>query len=346
MIIGLANPFTRPARTLAMTAAVLLGTAAVTFALGLTTSLSDAQNAPDVATIGNVIVTMDDSRPGVPLVKGDRRLVPASPAWVAHDIAAQPGTAAYVGSAQTTIGAAGITGGVSVTGFTGDTSWASYQMISGHWFTRPGQAVVPTRFLTATGDRIGDSITLAEGGHQIRLRITGEALATDEHGMHILTALSSLHGLDPTLRPRQFNIQLAARTDRAHYITALNATFASVSAQARPNANGGGTITAAAQALAALLTAMIVAVACLGVLNLVTLDTRQRVHDLGIFKALGMSPRQTIAMVLTSVAGIGLVAGIIGVPLGILAHHYVMPLMGDAIGTAIPSADITVYSLP
>src|SRR5205823_2689239 len=34
MVIGLANPFTRPARTLAMTGAVLLGTAAVTFALG------------------------------------------------------------------------------------------------------------------------------------------------------------------------------------------------------------------------------------------------------------------------------------------------------------------------
>jgi predicted lysophospholipase L1 biosynthesis ABC-type transport system permease subunit len=48
-------------------------------------------------------------------------------------------------------------------------------------------------------------------------------------------------------------------------------------------------------------------VAGLSVLNLVVLDTRQRVHDLGVFKALGMSPGQTIIMVLTSVAGIGLV---------------------------------------
>ena len=54
---------------------------------------------------------------------------------------------------------------------------------------------------------------------------------------------------------------------------------------------------------------MLVAVAGLGVLNTVVLDTRERVHDLGVFKALGMSPRQTIAMVLTSVGGIGLVAG-------------------------------------
>lgn len=42
------------------------------------------------------------------------------------------------------------------------------------------------------------------------------------------------------------------------------------------------------------------------------LDARERVHGLGIFKALGMSPKQTIIMVITSVAGIGLLAGAIG----------------------------------
>jgi putative ABC transport system permease protein len=219
-------------------------------------------------------------------------------------------------------------------------------MISGHWFTGPEQAVVPTRFLTATGDTIGDTLTLAKDGRQVSLRITGEALDTSEHGMKILTDLSSLNGLDPGLQPQQFNIQLKPGTDRASYIDALNATFASIDARARPNIDTGGTVTAAAQALAALLTAMIVAVASPGVLNLVVLDTRQRVHDLGVFKALGMSPSQTVAMVLTSVAGIGLVAGVIGVPLGILTHGYVMPLMANDIGTTLPSVDIDVYPLP
>ncbi|KAA2252878.1 FtsX-like permease family protein [Solihabitans fulvus] len=345
VVIGLANPFTRPARTLAMTGAVLLGAASVTFALGLTTSLADAQHAPQVATLGNVVVNLGDAHPGIP-IKGDPHLAAASPARVAADITAQPGTATYVGSADTTVGVAGITGGVSVIGFTGDTAWASYQMISGQWFTGPGQAVVPTRFLAATGDTLGDTVTLTKGGRQVSLRITGEALDTSEHGMQILTDLTSLDGLGLGLQPQQFNIQLTSGTDRTSYVDALNAKFASIAAQAQPNLDGGGTVTAAAQALAALLTVMIVAVAGLGVLNLVVLDTRQRVHDLGVFKALGMSPGQTIIMVLTSVAGIGLVAGIIGVPLGILTLDYVMPLMGNAIGTAIPSADINVYSLP
>jgi putative ABC transport system permease protein len=96
-------------------------------------------------------------------------------------------------------------------------------------------------------------------------------------------------------------------------------------------------------ALALMLTLMLVAVAGLGVLNTVLLDTRERVHDLGVFKALGMSPRQTVAMVLWSVAGIGLVAGLIGVPLGIALHDYVVPAMGTAAGTRMPHADIAVY---
>ncbi|WP_258539511.1 FtsX-like permease family protein [Streptomyces ipomoeae] len=91
---------------------------------------------------------------------------------------------------------------------------------------------------------------------------------------------------------------------------------------------------------------MLVVVAGLGVLNTVVLDTRDRVHDLGIFKALGMTPRQTVAMVVTSVAGVGLPAGLVAVPLGIALHRAVTPLMGDAVGLTVPASDIAVYDSP
>ncbi len=80
-------------------------------------------------------------------------------------------------------------------------------------------------------------------------------------------------------------------------------------------------------ALVGTLTLMLVAVAGLGVLNTVVLETRDRVHELGVFKALGMAPRQTVTMVLTSVGGIGLVAGAAGVPAGVALHRFVTPLM-------------------
>jgi putative ABC transport system permease protein len=69
-----------------------------------------------------------------------------------------------------------------------------------------------------------------------------------------------------------------------------------------------------------------------------------RVHDLGVFKSVGMTPRQAIAMVACSVTLIGLLAGIIAVPLGVLVHNGVVPVMGHAANTDLPAAVISVYS--
>ena len=62
-------------------------------------------------------------------------------------------------------------------------------------------------------------------------------------------------------------------------------------------------------------------------------------HDLGVFKAVGMTPRQTIAMVVCSVAGIGLIA----IPADVALHHYVLPVMGHAAQTDLPASVLTVY---
>ncbi|SEL36836.1 ABC transporter permease [Streptacidiphilus jiangxiensis] len=112
---------------------------------------------------------------------------------------------------------------------------------------------------------------------------------------------------------------------------------------AQPNGGRLSSTVLAMDGLATALTLMLVAVAGLGVLNTVLLDTRERVRELGIHKALGMSPRQTVTMVLTSVTGIGLVSGLAGVPLGIALHDDVLPRMGAAAGTVVPPADLAVY---
>ena len=74
----------------------------------------------------------------------------------------------------------------------------------------------------------------------------------------------------------------------------------------------------------------------LGVLNTVILQTRERVHDLGVFKAVGMTPRQVIVMVLCWVAGTGLVAGVIAVPAGVGLQRYLMPVFVAPAGTGLP----------
>jgi hypothetical protein len=76
-----------------------------------------------------------------------------------------------------------------------------------------------------------------------------------------------------------------------------------------------------------LLTVLLALVAGQGILNTVLLHTRERVHDLGISRAVGMTPRQTIVMVICWVAGTGLAAGLVAVPAGMAVHRYVLPVM-------------------
>jgi putative ABC transport system permease protein len=98
--------------------------------------------------------------------------------------------------------------------------------------------------------------------------------------------------------------------------------------------------------LITMLTLLIIAVAGLGVLNTVALQIRERAHDIGVFKALGMTPRQTLTMVVCSVGITGLVAGIIAVPAGILLHHNVLPTMAHAANSDLPASIISIYTPP
>jgi len=56
-----------------------------------------------------------------------------------------------------------------------------------------------------------------------------------------------------------------------------------------------------------------------------------------------MTPRQTIAMVVCSVAGTGLVAGVIAVPAGIGLQRYLTPAAAAAAGTGLPASFLNVY---
>lgn len=65
------------------------------------------------------------------------------------------------------------------------------------------------------------------------------------------------------------------------------------------------------------LTWLVAVVAGLGVFSAVLMLARERVHDLGVFKALGMTPRQVIAMVTCWVIAPTIAAAVIALPAGV-----------------------------
>ncbi len=254
---------------------------------------------------------------------------------------AQPGTLHYVAESDDSIRVLGLSGHVSLVGFGGDASWTGYALISGHWYAGGDQADVNTAFLTETGAKVGDSYTLSSGSQHVTIQIAGEIFEPGGGQAEIIASQATVAALDPGLSPDQYDVALTPGTGAQTYAAAVGAKlgqFYQVGTNGSDSSNFYVII-----GLVATLTLLLVVVAGLGVLNTVVLQTRERVHDLGVFKAIGMTPRQTIAMVVCSVAGIGLVAGLIAIPAGIAVHHFVLPAMGHAAQTDVPPSVLNVY---
>lgn len=340
--LGLVRPFARPARALAMGTAVLFGTVAVTFTVGMGASLGRVMEARahDAADV-TVPAPPPDLGPRGP---GAEAPPAADPAAVAAAVEAAAGTGKYYRAAKVRATLSGPTGTVDVIAFSGDASWGGYTMVSGRWFDGPGEAVVPTAFLAATGTRVGATVTLNGLAEPVTVRIVGEVLDPRRDGMQVFTDASTLTAARPDLTETSHHIAVAPGTDVAGYVAALNEELTPLGATARADGTGaGGDMVVTLNALAGLLTLLLVAVAALGVLNGVLLDTRERVREIGVHKALGMTPRQTVLMVLTSVAVTGLAAGVLGVPLGVALHGWVLPAMGDSVGLRLPESVMSVY---
>ncbi|MBB5958136.1 putative ABC transport system permease protein [Saccharothrix tamanrassetensis] len=341
--LGLARPFARPARAAALLVAVAFGTTAVTLAIGLVSSLAVVQDARQTDLSDVVIGSFSGGLRNAPMSpEGPRpQLTPATDrAAVTAAIDAQAGTKAFYSIARTPVAVAGVTASADVLGFGGDLGSSRYQLISGTWFRTPGEAVVPSPFLNATGTRVGDDVTLEDRGQAVTVRIVGEVFDTRNDGMRVLVDAATF----PEAPATSYHIAVEPGTDVTTYLEGLNNALRPLGVVADPNQDGGvGDTLLLMGALIAFLTLMLVAVAGLGVFNAVVLDTRDRVRDLGVHKALGTTPRQVIAMVVASVVVTGLIGGAVGVPAGVVLHQAVLPAMGESAGTGLPAAAFGVY---
>ena len=337
LTLGLAGPFARPGRTLVTLAAILFGAVAVTFGTGLGTSLNQVGTDMALSSIQHVQIGLAGQQqpsPGQPSAA-------TAQADMAAVIRAQPGTLHYVTESGDRLGVTGMAGTAAVTAFGGDASWIGYALISGHWYGS-GEAVVNTSFLRATGKQIGDTFALTDDGRAVALTIAGEVFLPG-NDPQVLTNLSSVTALGPSgASPQMFYVGLRPGVNAQSY---QNAVFAKLPpGDYHQVDSGSGILLQVISGLVLILTLLLVVVAGLGVLNTVVLMTRERAHDLGVFKAVGMTPRQAITMVVTTVAATGLVAGLIAVPAGIALHNAILPVMGNGAQTAFPPGVYDVYN--
>jgi putative ABC transport system permease protein len=311
--LGLGLPFARPGRSALTLAAVVLGVTSVTFAIGLAGSLTTYQNAVERFAAVQVQVY--------------------GPAVSVDAVKALPGTKRVAATAQLDVRQIGTTDETVLCLYQGDN--LGYQMLLGHWPATTGEAVVSKRFLLQRGLSVGDPITVELNGRRIQLRIVGEVLANSAH--QIFADSRTV----PNFEPDTVEVQLAPGTSVASYTAAANAA----GLEAEPNKHVESFVVIVV-VTASLLTLMLGVVAALGVFNTAVLNTRERRRDLGLLKSIGMTPRQVTVMVVTSMALLGAAGGLLGIPIGILAHRVVVPAMARAAQVDFPAVMLRVYSVP
>lgn len=161
--------------------------------------------------------------------------------------------------------------------------------------------------------------------------MVGECMETN--GQLVFADWPTLTALSPGEKPIAYLISLRGGADASAYARAARAVDSGVD----PVPQGPNTTTQTIVGSAALLTAMLTVVASLGVLNTVVLNTRDRRRDFGMLKSIGMTPRQVTVMVVTSMALLGAVGALLGVPLGIAGYGLVVPRMADAVDIVLPA---------
>jgi putative ABC transport system permease protein len=237
------------------------------------------------------------------------------------------------------VGVAGLQIPLSISAYDGPSAWLSWDMISGHWYDRAGEIDVNTAFLTDTGLTVGDQVTLTVDGRLLRTRIVGQVYDPDLP--EVLTAAQTL-GHPAAFPVSQYDVGLSHGVSTQAYAAALSRTLGSGFSVYQPQ-SGGGVTAFVDTSLIRLLTLMVAVLAALGVLNSLLMVTRERVYDLGVFKAVGMTPRQTIAMVVCWVIAPAVGAAIIALPVGIAIHAATVSAIGSAAGTGVPANVIDVY---
>ncbi|WP_031071592.1 ABC transporter permease [Streptomyces sp. NRRL WC-3742] len=349
--LGLAQPFARPARAAGMLAAVLFGTAAATFAVGMGGTMSWVQGAKNHGTEDVVVQAVHShGAPGsqAPGSEAPSKL-PSDPAAVNAAVnaalAAQPGTGATYSIATEDVLVPGVAGATTVTAFAGDSSRAGYKIVSGRWFQGPGEALAPSTFLTEAGLKVGDRVGFTDHGRTVTVRLVGEVFDPHTQTNELLTDAAS-YPVGTAPAPHQWFVQLRPGTDQARYTAALREALAPQGLTAGTGETHSADSIMALNSLTATLTVLLVLVAGLGVFNTVVLEIRERTRDMGVTKALGMTPAQTAGVVLSSVLLVGAVGGAVGLPVGLLLYGLTAPAMGHSAGLNFPAEALDVFGTP
>jgi putative ABC transport system permease protein len=331
--LGLGLPFARPARTTLTLAAVILGVLTATMCTGLTSTAISYGTLEE--SHGSIQVGVTAGQPGEPGQPGQTSKL--STAATQALLQSLPGAVHVYAQLGTQTRLAGSNQSISVSFDRGENASQVGPIVKGHWIDGPYQAVAGPGFLGRRDLAVGSHLTLEMDGHQVTVTIVGERW----NGDGIDADWSALTALAPGKQAEFYGVQLTKGASISAYLAAVRKADPGLSPAPNNKINAGTELVATS---ATLFTVLLAIVAALGVFNTVALSTRERRRDLGMLKSIGMTPREVTGMMVASMAELGVLGTLIGLPLGILAHRVVVAAITHAAFFILPAYMINVWS--
>lgn len=200
----------------------------------------------------------------------------------------------------------------------------------GRTFAAPGEAIAGQGFLDLMGLDVGDTVELQVRGRTVSLAIVGRFRSTDDGGRWVMTSTGTARQqLDPGYQAGGFAIDLREGADPQ-------------AAEERYRQAGGGGRTEVYEqstdgvtAIRGVTTGLAVLLLVVGLTSLISTmsnNVRERGRELGILRAVGLSPAQVVGEVLVGAGWLTAIALAIGMPLSLWVNSVISVELGESLG--------------
>jgi putative ABC transport system permease protein len=333
VVVGVKDAFARPWRAVLTVAALSLTIMTLTFALG----------------IESMIDKMLDDR-GLIEEPWDIEIVrtDADDATIRAILDANPDVTSYVSSIRMRAAIPGADlrrgGGVDLRGLDGDIAASGYPLIEGRMPEGPGEAIVGRVLFDRLGLQIGDQVMLDAvrdpfGEPQrspVTLTIVGSYVEPEEDGEVVLTTTETLTAVIPDLLPDTYEVMM--RDDSGWddlLVDVQDATSFGVDVDLRERGTPGE-ITMIRGIMVGLCGVLLV-IGAANVLTTMLLNVRERIRDIGVLKAIGMTPQQVVGSVAAGTGLMTVLALVVGIPLGLVIFHVLFIVVAENMADADPA---------
>ncbi|MDH3250951.1 MAG: ABC transporter permease, partial [Acidimicrobiia bacterium] len=259
------------------------------------------------------LVTTDAARAGDPW---DVALIPAGadPAEVEQALAATPAVDHWfsdLGRRSTYRDGAFLSVATS-----GDPTAAAYQIAEGRPMRSSGEAIVGYGFMQRFDVSVGDRIEFLAGTAPIEVEVVGWYRDTEDSGEILRYRFEDLAAAEPGVVPGIYRITLEPGSDAAA-VGSILADRIGPDARAEVLDTGRADIEPLMMVLRAI-AAVLFLTAGINLLSTLLTSSRESARRTGVELSIGFTPRQLIGQGAVAGAVLGLVAVVIGVPLGLV----------------------------